>query len=507
MSAFARQVGQWWIPHDPDRRVGGILDGQHPDGLTLHLTDHLIDHQAQQIPVLFGEARGREVTLFDLRPASGGSITCGQVRTETQVMRARVALVGIHLLDATDAVFTGEHVAMTGLTAWAAGRALRWTYEQAPPPSEETVLLTEQPTRRLRAVVDDGNITVELGWNVAIPGERDEADFRRYEFKERMMVHVEVTSARPWDGFHAPVRAIRELVTIGTQTPARITERTLLIPQVDGPSWRVDVFHIGVDDATGTEAAADDSESIFTLADIDFATVFPQWWELRKKLGLSVHLLLGLDYKKDVYYEHRVFTAASAAEGFHAALFYGSNAGTDLDPAAHATLKERLTLVLAGVGAEELQHLETALAGIAAPLKTKILQVAQGLSPEESDWVKKKTSDNRAGLPTRYRQLATAADPTAVQVLLTDIDTWAKWLTKARNSIGHANTGKFEAGVPESARYFLEYVTRALLHLIVLDQLGIDADRQRAVVQQRWLHVARKFREAIESEKNTTPHG
>ena len=65
------------------------------------------------------------------------------------------------------------------------------------------------------------------------------------------------------------------------------------------------------------------------------------------------------------------------------------------------------------------------------------------------------------------------------------------------------NTGELDAKVPENARYRLEYVTRALLHLIILAELGISAEIQRAVVQQAWEYSAEQFRDAVRAATAT----
>ena len=72
-----------------------------------------------------------------------------------------------------------------------------------------------------------------------------------------------------------------------------------------------------------------------------------------------------------------------------------------------------------------------------------------------------------------------------------------KWLVLARNAMAHLDTGEFEAKVPEEARYRLTYVTRALLHLIILAELGVSSDIHRAVVREEWRYSAARFAEMI----------
>src|SRR5260370_42321424 len=100
-------------------------------------------------------------------------------------------------------------------------------------------------------------------------------------------------------------------------------------------------------------------------------------------------------------------------------------------------------------------------------------------------------SDNRPGLKDRLVELVTAADSEAVPNLLPDVDTGAKWLKNARNAIGHLNPGELEKKVPlDDARFRLDYVTRAVLHLVILAKLGVSSERQRQAVFEKWRYSA-----------------
>ena len=80
------------------------------------------------------------------------------------------------------------------------------------------------------------------------------------------------------------------------------------------------------------------------------------------------------------------------------------------------------------------------------------------------------------------------------------MEVWARWLKNARNAIGHLNTDELERRVPEDARYRLARITKALLHLVILNQLGISAEHQRRAVQDIFDYSARQFREEVEIE-------
>lgn len=78
--------------------------------------------------------------------------------------------------------------------------------------------------------------------------------------------------------------------------------------------------------------------------------------------------------------------------------------------------------------------------------------------------------------------LASVPDREAVAYLLRDVDVWAKWVRDARNALAHPDTKNMDR-IPEGARNRLPYITSALMHLVLLEKLGIAAKIQRQVAE------------------------
>ncbi len=207
----------------------------------------------------------------------------------------------------------------------------------------------------------------------------------------------------------------------------------------------------------------------FDLRDVDFETVINKWVAIRAQIGLPLDVLLGLDYIKTGFYENRLFNAASAGEGFHTGLYPDS---------------KQLTTE---------QH---------AAIKAKVAETFEG---DDLTWVKQQVSWNRLGLKDRYMELAGHADREAVTALLTDVETWARWLKNARNSIGHVDTDALAKAVPDSARFLLTDITRAFLHLVLLQELGLDPELQRKAVDNVYSFRAGQFREAVDEAIASRP--
>lgn len=498
VESLRRLVGQFWLPENPDRTVGGVLDIRPDTALELELTDQLLPGglEARPAPIVHGHADGRPVTLLECMPANGGKTVIAQVMTTTQVTRPRIALIGVHLDDPCDAAFDGLEVAMTGLTTWAANSGMRAQYV-AIQQSNERVRATMSWVEPVELTLQEpADWTLCLRWRLITNGPTSDLVSRTFRAEENVVLRIEVPRPQAWDAFNSMEVAVRDLVTIATQTPCRITERTLLMKSEDPQGrYTVDLYYRTAGRPSQQAAKFRESDMIFSLRDIDFATVIERWLPLRDKLGLPLDVLLGLDYQEGGYYENRLFNAASAAEGFHAALCPDTSA---IPADAYAAAKKQISDALAGLRPGLLRKVTPIVEALSGDEQKKVLGLLGGVDKAQREWAMSKLGDNRPGLKARYLELATKADEEAVTALLTDVDTWAKWLRNARNAIGHLNTGELATQVPdENARYRLVYITRALLHLILLSELGVDAETQRRLVNDEWGYSAEHFGDAV----------
>ena len=493
-------------PSAPHKTIGGVLDIDPDTGLRLELTDQLLPGGLDPIlaPVIHGHADGREVTLLDCMPAEGGKTVIAQTSTTTQVSRPRVAMVGVHLADAADAVFAGMEVSITGLTPWAATSGLHANYIGNQQNNDRLSMIFRWTDPIQTTLPEPTNRTLSLRWHSTSSGimaGRPLADLhsRVYRVEEQVVLRITSPTPHPWNGFGDNAVAVRNLMTVATQLPCRVTERTLLMaaePPLD--VYRVDLYF-----RAGGSVQPDREEKFrelvdmgFTLRDFDFGTVIHRWFEIRNQIGMPLDVLLGLDYQPGGYYENRLFNAAASAEGFHAAL---CPATTALPEEAHTELTTRVSNALTGLKKGLLTKVTTLLESLPAREKDKVLGlITKVATPAHRAWVMNKLGDNRPGLMARYEELAAKADDQAVNALLTDVKTWAQWLRDARNAIGHVNTGRLTEKIPdEDARYYLVSVTRALLHLVVLAELGVSAETQRRLVNDEWNYIAQRFRAAV----------
>ncbi|WP_338891914.1 hypothetical protein [Rhodococcus sovatensis] len=316
-----RMVGKWWLPATPDAQVGGVLEIDADGQSRLELTDSLLNDSLHA--VLHGAADGRPVTLLNCQPMNGGKITWGQLHTVVEVGRPTVILVGIHLAAGDDVGFNGIEVELSNLTAWTRRSGIiRTTAYTTPDEGTDHYKFARveiNPTKleQVSARLEDASETVTLAWRLNW-GSKEGAWDRDFEVEERATLTVRSDERRAWSGFTPTVSAVRDLITLATQAGCRVGKKSLLIRE-DGETRD---YPVGLyfDSGSARERSVSVHDIIFTLEDIEWATLKPEWVALRNRVGLALDVLFSLDYIEDGFYQNRIFNAASATEGFHAAL-------------------------------------------------------------------------------------------------------------------------------------------------------------------------------------------
>ncbi|MGV9711933.1 ApeA N-terminal domain 1-containing protein [Gordonia sp. NPDC003424] len=459
-----RFVGSWWRAGSREHAVGGVLEIDEAGRCRLELVDSLLEHHETQV-LLHGKAFGKSITVINASPSNGGKTVIGQEHTETQVLRSDAVLVGIHLESADDAVFDAMWVSIANLTTWADRSAFEaidtydkdlWKFRRAE--------FKYEPIDDIAVALTDRKEEIIFRWCMRGNTIQNYVPFREYRVREAVRLEVRAGEPRSWMGYWRTACDIQDLLTIATQAPCLASSLELKIVRDEGPAHKVDVhFHSGRT-AVNAEATRDKTDShglLFRLGDLEIAAGINRWIKLTDTLGLPLNVLLGLDYDPSGYYENQIFNAASAAEGFHQALRPNS---VSLDPSVHASIVD---------------------------------EVKDHFKDDDLKWILPRVGENRPGLKDRYVELAGIPDSEAVNALVCNVEVWARWLKNARNAIGHLNTGELDRKVPESARFRITYITKALLHLVVMNEIGVDAEKQREAVRNAWWFSAKRFEEAV----------
>lgn len=457
-----RFVGSWWRAGDREHQVGGILEIDDVGRCRLELVGSLLDNHETQV-LIHGKASGRSITVLNASPSNGGQTVIGQEHTETQVLRADAVLVGIHMDSEDDAVFDSMWVSIANLTTWAGRSAFEKidTYEKNPLKFKRAEFKFE-PIEDIAMEISERSEVVHFRWCMRGNSIQNHGSYREYRAIEAVKVEVRADEPRNWMGYWRTVSDLQDLLTIATQGPCLASSLELKIEQDKGPAHTIDLhFHSGRTRPSADKADID--KFLFVLSDLEIDRVINRWIKLKDTIGLPLNVLLGLDYDPSGYYENQIFNAASAAEGFHQALRPNS---VSLDVGVHESI---------------------------------VKAVKNQFSGDALAWISPRIGENRPGLKQRYIELAEMPDSEAVTKLVDNVEVWAKWLKNARNAIGHLNTGELDKKVPEAARFRLTYITKALLHLVIMNEIGVGEEKQREAVQNVWWFSSKRFGEAVRS--------
>ena len=97
----------------------------------------------------------------------------------------------------------------------------------------------------------------------------------------------------------------------------------------------------------------------------------------------------------------------------------------------------------------------------------------------------------------RLLALAGLPDSEAVATLISDLPKWAKYLKEQRNGLAHGDRERIGADTTRMVFDTLE-VTRALLGLVLLSQMGLSPEVQRRAAGLQYLNtIVSEFNKAL----------
>ncbi|MEU5879450.1 HEPN domain-containing protein [Spirillospora sp. NPDC047279] len=467
-----RLIGTWWIPDAPDKRVGGVLCIPSSEKCTVELTGLLyrpgervtqkgsvtvteISERDEGPAIIHGAADGRFITLIDPSSSNATEKFGGDCATAKQTLKPRVVIIGLHLETPEDPVFDGIDVEIDNLTAWAGVTGLKTLLDDQYIVSGYKLEMPDSIT----AEVDGTTISLAWTWKRSAHLQRT-LDRNQVYAKESAYARITGSTPSMWNAFHPTMKSLQDLLTLATRHPSAIRSKQLFSKLPDRGTKRFELLH-GGNTEIEHERKVVPQDFLFSLQDVSFQDLLDRWVPLYRSIGLGIHVLFGLDYSRSGYYENKLFNAASAAESLHRALF------------PEAT----------GLAEDQYRQL--------------IQQVEAAISDKtQRHWIKGRLRNDR-GYKDRLLDLADIPSAQAVSYLLTDVDVWAKWVRDARNALAHLDSAKLEK-IPEEARYRLGPLTSALMHLVLLEKLGVSPEHQLHAAERSYGFAARAFRTAIE---------
>lgn len=455
--------GYWWRPDNPDDRVAGIatFDGART---TLRLLGAFVDRRQtapdtyQQEPVeralmVLGRCEGVPVTLLDCRQGRSVGPIFSKSWDWRQSWNISQMLVGVWLDDPQEPYFDRLVLGVDQLLPWS--RRSGFTS-----PAFMTIAWTSPGV--LSAEVPGGTITLRTDAGSDEEAQADGTE-RRIEEQTKFVVDVpEPSSAQALLGQWA--KTLQDLVTFATNTPCGLNEVTLVRkqppvgdqadePRSDRPHV-VEAYLSPIYQARPTARAVEPHQVLFNLDDVPFEDLLPAWFDVDKRLGAVVAMLLGQRYIERSFMENRLITSVAAAEGLHRRLLPDE---VHLDP----------------------QQFK--------PMRTVALKT---VPVEHRDWFAGQLR-NELSLRNRLLQLVERVGEDAVSSFIPDAEQWARAATNARNLLAHRFEDDSEQSLDGPAMYVLAQMTSAVITLVLLQELGVPTERIRHLTAHhetfRWI--------------------
>lgn len=455
-------AGEWWLPEDPDRRVPGVLRYNAEDGLRLTLIgafeDRIItvtgggaaiDQGSRTWGAIWGAAERREITLLDCVPTGSTRTFGARVKSpDKQAIAASSAVVGAHLRDQQEQVFSRCEVSVENLGQWAASSVLGGTLGMRDGRPDGSGTVTVAPVPETSVVVDGARFILGHRYTRPFFDERRGETVGRV--RDTAFVRVEPSGSCSLSEAFGFARLIQDLISLASHRPAGAIWLRLRVLQEEAgttggrpaPPRDVDVLyrHVMVGDQ---EAKAVESHRLFfSCSDIPFEEVIPRWCRVHERLQAATNMILGLRYAPSQYVENNLLSAVGAAEVLHRGL------KIDAPPIPQEEFNQFREAMLAQVPEEHRERIRAAVR-------------------------------NAPALRDRLLALAERPDAEAIARLVPDVDRWASVTTRARNDLAHE--GRTPRQSVEELVAVVD-VTTAVVVVNLLNELGLPPERQREIM-------------------------
>lgn len=484
MDASQSWRGSWWIAGEPDVVRLGVLYRDDMDRFTLELVGGFdiavreplpgrngwsVKLETREIEMIHGEAEGKRFTLLYLNDRhTTGDLLGGNIWT--QDWTANRVLMGIHLTRPDEAVFTQAHLQFDYLLHWSNRTTLSLALPMMSGKRAGPGEARRKPDVCVEAQYEELKFLLRVRSHEFTLEHHPVAGTRTLRTTEWAVFDVDPPGAVSHDALDTVSKDLQDLLTFCSYTPVASQGRSLIYEPSDvhpGSKYSNEVEVMGPQiyrahpPATGTQL----HHYLFRLDALDLPELLPRWLALKEKARLGCNILFGLRYISDGYVGTRLLGVATAAENLHRAL---RSARLPFEPDRFRAVKEKLRHAIA----------------------------------DEPEPVRVFVNNRLHNAPTyhdRLLDLASIPDEAVVEELLTDREKWATMLKNSRNDLAHANE-RSQANADASPAFWLLEITYALLHLVLMAELGLDSGAQREALEHPQISWTRiQFRKVVEA--------
>lgn len=332
-------TGHWWLPEMPEAAVPGVLRYDPENGLRLDLIGGFEDRILRQVapgvfadqgsktwPLILGVAENREVTLIDCWPKHSQSYGLGFDGPDKQTVGVMTGLIGVHLDDVEQSVFTELRVSVENLGLWSHssvfGRTIGMKHDKLDGSGSVSVTPVDEPS----VVVDGTKIT--LAHEHTLPHFERNRGQTIGRMRDTVFVRLEPDSPYALTSARDHARAVQDLLSLATHRASGLLWMQLLLPREgeevpDGYPIGLREVSVYTENTVQGDAGAravDHHGVLFTCEHVPFPDVVTRWWQTRRTFEAASNMVLGLKYAPARYLEGNLLSAVGAAEVMHRAL-------------------------------------------------------------------------------------------------------------------------------------------------------------------------------------------
>lgn len=453
--------GYWWLPENPRNLVPGVLkyDGKGKIFLELigsfsgfnYSDGNLYIPGLENWDIVYGTSGNSEITLFGVSTTESNVSFSGNPGAVLQVAVVDRAIIGAHILDKDDEIFSGFEVGIEDLNLWARSSKSEFEYEIG----EEKcgISLSVKPTRT--TVVNDN--LYEIIHSLS-PGKIEYlAGETVGSISDKVCMKVEYGNPNNLQKVLEEVGILQKLISFAVSRFVGIISLRLYIAEDEslGQSQSVEVLYsltnVGCTDSKGV----DSRNVLFTCELVSFDKVLPHWYELYYQLQNAAKEILSLHYSPKISDKNALLTAVNSAEILH---FNLEKQGKILEVEEMAKCQADRESRTEKSGEKDAENQKEGVAYV----------------PKVNKGRKQKL------LKVRLRELANRIDDNIIALVVPDVEYWAEAAAKSRNKISHEG---HVLQYDENAQKAIISVTTCVVLLNILKEIGFSSENQMNIVR------------------------
>lgn len=461
--------GLWFLPHNEERKVPGILTFDPVNNLhALELIGSFCDiseHNAEEI-ILGITYRGDKITLHQCQFSSSTGIPRDGndrrhiFREENQPctlnFRVKYMLKGIHVSNIENLTFNSIYVSIYNLHEWVGISGISVDSEI---PNVEEVITFTKPKPII--VVIDEYLELEIKFHSNFP--QYGRAIKEQTLKQYTTLGLHSKKKQTIEDLLYDVKKFQNFLSASTQSQTRIEAAEIYSDRHRNKydiRINIDLYTI-ISPNLKFDKPKEDWRMIFTYRDIEdkFQLIIGNWFRNYERFEAPFNLVFGQFYVSEYYLEIMFLNVAQAAESFHSKLKIVED-------------QERTT-----------QDIE---------FKRKVDIVLSSVPEDLKNWVASKFS-NPLHFDTRIKYLINEFSNDHINKMIGDKDKFIKSIVKTRNYLTHYNSKDKKAACSGLELVLLMKRLRLLLIISFLVNSGMDKKLLEKLIKEKNYMMFRSY--------------